>query len=710
MRLFKIDLNKKKVERVSENKGKIKEFAISPDKNWIVTNENQNIHYKYDNKIPPRQFLYNLEKNTREEIFTKESLDPNGYKWALDSKGFYCSYKISNEPDDDYISIPALYYFDVEEKEGQPVPMDWEWKLGFFGYYVTADGVLASLANGPRNKLAFYQKGGGNWKKHELKGEKYKNIFIDAVSSDGKKVIYNYTTADKPAVIKTAKIQDHELIEKKKIIQLNKWMEKKEIARSEVIEWKGAKGDKVNGIIYYPHDYDPDRKYPLMLSIHGGPSGADLDRFSESWADYPNILTSRGSFVLKVNYHGSGNHGLEWVDAIREKYYEYEITDIMTGIDHLIDKNMVDEDSLGIMGWSNGAILAIQSVIESDRFNVAAPGAGDVNWTSDYGNCAFGAGFDNAYFGGPPWERPQYYLNKSPLFKMEKVTTPTIIFFGTEDTSVPTEQGWQHYRAMQQIGKAPVRFLLFPGEPHGLRKLTHKRRKMEEELRWFNKYFFGTHKEPNEAFKEDSPLAEILKLEESASSNGLFGKQYKDKLIPETVQQDSLKVGKFEVTRAQYAEFDSDYEYDPVTGNYPANDISAQEAQAYCMWLSDLTGKQYRLPLKKESKSLIDLVKSSQDANNLNYWAGYEINIDDAGEIKNKIEQLNKKELLQPVGNFTPVGKNNIYDLGGNVAEWCQSEDEPIILGPSAITPVNVKTDYESPAQEYVGFRIILEE
>ena len=709
VRLFQISLKNKEVERISENKGKVNEFAISPNGKWIVTNENQNIHYQYDNRIPPKQYLYNLENATREEIFTKESLDPRSYKWSLDSRGFYCTYRISKEPDDDYISIPALYYFDVENGEGQSVPLNWDWKMGFFGYFVTSEGVLTSLANGPHNKLAFYQKQEKGWNKQNLEDKKQENIFIKAVSDDGKKVIYTYTTASHPAEIKTAKINNSKLIEKKEIIKINKWTDKKEIAKSEVIYWKGARGDKVNGILYYPHDYDPDKKYPLMCSIHGGPSSADLDIFSESWAEYPNILASRGSFVLKVNYHGSGNHGLEWVDAIREHYYEYEVPDIMKGIDHLIDKDMVDPDSLGIMGWSNGAILSIQSVIESDRFNVTAPGAGNVNWTSDYGNCAFGAGFDNAYFGGPPWEKTKYYIKKSPLFKMEKVTTPTIIFFGTEDRAVPTEQGWEHYRALQQIGKAPVRFLLFPGEPHGLRKLSHQRRKMEEELRWFNKYFFGLQEKENEAFKKKSPLANALKLQKAESSEGFFGEKYQGTLIPEAVKQDSIIVGRFEVTRALYAEFDDDYTFSPVKGNYPVNNITYEKAKDYCQWLSKLTGKQYRLPSKKEFDKLANLVDKSEKSNNLNYWAGYDINIDDAELLHTKIEK-EKTDLIKAVGSFLPVGENDLYDLGGNVAEWCiDNKSQPKVLGASAINPVNVKTEYEKPPLKYTGFRVIME-
>ncbi len=712
VRLFQIEVKSKKVTRLSMNSGKINEFAISPDGRWVVTSEAQNIHYPYDYRVPPRQFLYDLKNKTREEIFTEKNMKPHRFVWKLDSKGFFCAQSISSRPGDDYVGIPVLYYFDIKDKKYERVPLDWKWKLGFSGYHATAEGLLVSLANGPWNKLAFYNKKYGVWNRSWLEDKHGKNIYINSVGKDGRTTIFTYTTASLPPQIRCGKIQDHRLLSQKTIIKLNKWTAKKYIAKTEVIRWKGARGDEVDGILYYPYDYQQGKKYPLIASIHGGPSGVDRDSFRESWSSYPNVLASRGSFVLKVNYHGSGNYGLEWIESIKNHYYEYEVPDILKGIDYLIKKGLVDPYRLGIMGWSNGAILSIQCVIETNRFKVVAAGAGDVNWTSDYGNCAFGAAFDNAYFGGPPWKRPKYYIKKSPLFKMEKVTTPTIIFFGTEDTNVPTEQGWEHYHALQQIGKVPVRFILFPGEPHGLRKLTHQRRKMEEELKWFDMYLFKKNTPCNEAFKKDSPLDLKLKIAKAKRVNQLYGENIKSTLIPEVVKFDTLMLGRFEVTRAQYGAFDKNYHYEKWTGNYPANGISFEKAKEYCEWLSKLTGRHYRLPSTKEAEMLVERAKSNlNNENNLDYWAGYSITPDDAALLQPKIQEIEKNgTLLKPVGSFRPIGNSNVYDLGGNVAEWCVTKNrDGKIFGGSVITPKDPKSVYSPPSLKYVGFRVILE-
>jgi dipeptidyl aminopeptidase/acylaminoacyl peptidase len=356
---------------------------------------------------------------------------------------------------------------------------------------------------------------------------------------------------------------------------------KKPISKREIITWKGARDDTVEGILYYPYRYEEGKKYPLIVMIHGGPYGADMDFFANSWARPVHIWTERGAFILNVNYHGSSNYGLEFGESIAGHYYEYEVPDIENGVDYLIGQGKIDENKLGIIGWSNGAILGTALTIHTDRYKVASLGAGDVNWTSDYGNCSFGVSFDNYYFGGPPWEIPQEYIRLSPLFQMQKVTTPILIFHGDKDVNVPYEQGWEFYRALQQIGKAPVRFISFPGEAHSPRKLVHMRRKVSEEIRWIETYLFKTYKEKNESLKKGSPLSQLETSLKIAAVDGLYGIDKNGVLIPETVTFKKKTIGRFEVTRAQWAAFDKNYTVEKGTGNYPVTGITHKQAQEY---------------------------------------------------------------------------------------------------------------------------------
>src|SRR5690242_19322765 len=118
-------------------------------------------------------------------------------------------------------------------------------------------------------------------------------------------------------------------------------------ARAEVIRWKGSNNDEVDGVLHYPANYEAGKKYPLITAIHGGPTGSDMDFWENSWAYPLQLLTQRGAFVLQVNYHGSGNHGLKWVESICcGKYYDLETPDINAGVDFLIEKGFVDGDKV----------------------------------------------------------------------------------------------------------------------------------------------------------------------------------------------------------------------------------------------------------------------------------------------------------------------------------------------------------------------------
>lgn len=706
-RLFLFDIKKKKFIRLTENNDQITNFALSHDKKWILTRNSQSVLFQVDQKIKPKYFLINIKDKSSTELFTDPKFKPNMFTWSMDDKGFYFSVTRTS----DYVhggpGANFLYYFDLKTRTHLEVPLDWEWGLFYFGFQVRKDGFITSLANGARPKWRRYYKKSNSYTYKELENKHYPNIYSLILHKKGNKAIYSYSSASNPAQLFLATLEGNVLKTKREITELNTHLKNKTKAKTEVIKWTGALDEEIEGILYYPHHYKKGKRYPLILMIHGGPTGVDMDAFRESWAAYPNIMAQKGAFVLRANYHGSGGYGQKFAESIKGHYYEYEIPDMLKGIDELIKKGMVDPDRLGTMGWSNGGILTIGLSVWTDRFKIAGVGAADVNWISDYGNCAFGVSFDNYYFKGTPWDELEHYIQKSPLFHLKEMKVPTIIFHGTEDTNVPYEQGWEYYRALQQIGKAPVRFIVFPGQPHGLGKLTHQQRKMEEEITWFDKYFFQTREAKNEAFKKGSPLDIALKKTKCAKVGNLYGKKVKDSLVPELVKSENLEVGRFEVTRAQWASFDKKYKYESGTGNYPVSGISFEQAEKYVSWLKKITGKEYRLPTVKEAEKLAK--KGQKNGNTLDFWAGYSLNPDDAKLFLNKIKALKGfTPLLLPVDRFLAEGEEMICGLGGNVAEWAvDDKGSGQIIGRNAITAADPYEKY-TPPLEYVGLRVVL--
>jgi dipeptidyl aminopeptidase/acylaminoacyl peptidase len=707
VRLFKVSIKSREVERLTDNADRIQFFALSPDGSKAVTIHDRSLRYIYDQKIKPATFLYDLKSGARKQIFEDRKFNIQQIKWTRDGRGFYATSAFTNHPQYVNATITELYYYDVGSGAAAKVDLDWE--NGLAGdFEVAADGFVALLASGARHKLARYWRQENSWRREWIVGEHSSNIFGIELGKDDKTLLYAHSTASKPTEWYRAKLEGSRIDSPVQLTDINQHLKDKTIARTEVIRWKGALDEEVEGILYYPHNYEPGKRYPLVVMIHGGPASADLDAWSESWAYPQNLMNQRGAFVLKPNYHGSSNYGLKWVESISGgKYYDLEVPDIEKGVDHLIAKGLVDPQRLGVMGWSNGAILTIALTVTTTRYKAASAGAGDVEWASDWANAHFGAAFDNYYFGKSPLEDPMLYIKKSPFYRLDKVVTPTIIFFGTEDTNVPTQQGWMHYRALQQLGRADVRFILFPAEKHSLQKLTHQRRKLEEELAWFDKYLFKTLAPGDEALKPDSPLAQALKLKRLRSDGIRYGILQNGYLIPEVVRYGDIEIGRFEVTRAQYAQFDRNYAVEPGKENFPANGITFEQAKAYCEWLSRLTGQTYRLATEEEAEKIYS--KSAASENTLDHWAGYAVNPDDAARLKEKIRELGgKAPLLKEVGSFKGVGDDPVFDLGGNVAEWVITKDgggRP--LGGSADQPADAKLKSRNPAPDYIGFRVV---
>jgi dipeptidyl aminopeptidase/acylaminoacyl peptidase len=718
VRLFKVVVASKKVTRLSGNADRIELLAVSPDGRRAVTINARSLRYVYDQKIKPAVFLTDLETGERKAIFTDPALTIQDVRWAADGKGFYATNAFSNDPRYSIATVTQLYYCDAATGAARQIDLGWERGLadqGANGYrpglVVAPDGFVALLADGARNRLARYTRSGPtSWKREELTGEHAGHVFGLQLSADGKELLYAHSSAASPTQWYRARLDGNRLSAPSAVTTLNDGFKKKPPLRAEVVRWKGALGESVEGLLIYPQGYKEGTKYPLVVAIHGGPFYADLDAWHASWAYPIPLLAQRGAFVLKPNYHGSSNYGLAFADSIaRGKYYDLPVEDIERGVDALIERGLVDGARLGCMGWSNGAILTAALIAHTTRFRAASAGAGGAEWVADWGACEFGACFDEYYFGKLPLEDPQLYLKLAPLYQFDKVRTPTILFQGDADRNVPPHHAWTQFRALQQFGKAEVRLVFFPGEPHSPAKLAHQRRKVEEELRWFDRHLFASAREEDEAVKADSPLGRALRLRKVPRDGDRYGVRVKDRLVPETVAHAGLEVGRFEVTAAQYAEFDRNYKVEPGRGNHPAHGITFEQAKGYCRWLSELTGKTYRLPSEAEGEELYGGADGDGE-NTLDHWAGYAVNPDDAGRLRAKLKDLGSgAALLCEVGGFKGAGDEEpVFDLGGNVAEWVVRKDgKGRPAGGCAAAPADAGPGNEPPAK-YVGFRVVL--
>ncbi|MEO8450162.1 MAG: S9 family peptidase [Gemmatimonadota bacterium] len=267
------------------------------------------------------------------------------------------------------------------------------------------------------------------------------------------------------------------------------------LPRQEAIGWTGKDGTTVEGLLYYPADYVPGRRYPLAVSTHGGPAASDKFGFGIPaiyWVNDHAVLTGLGYAVLKPNYRGSTGYGDAFLRDMVGHYFQNAHLDVLAGVDKVVSMGIADPDRLVKMGWSGGGHMTNKLITYTDRFKAAASGAGASNWISMYSESDNRRG-RTAWFGGTPWQKDapiEVYWESSPLKYASKVKTPTIFLVGASDLRVPPPQSVEMYRALKS-NRVPTHLYLFPREPHVLGELRHQLFKINVELDWFEKYARG---------------------------------------------------------------------------------------------------------------------------------------------------------------------------------------------------------------------------
>ena len=260
------------------------------------------------------------------------------------------------------------------------------------------------------------------------------------------------------------------------------------LPRQERIEWKGADGNTVEGLLYYPLDYAQGTRYPLVVQAHGGPEASD--KFGIGGVqNYVPVLAAKGYAVLQPNYRGSSGYGDAFLRDMVGHYFQNAHLDVLAGVDYLIKAGIADPDHLVMMGWSGGGHMTNKIITATGRFKAASAGAGAADWISMYAQSDTRT-FRTPWFGGTPWQKDapiSVYWDNSPLKDVSKVSTPTIFLVGQNDPRVPEPQSIEMYRALKSNG-IPTHLYVAPREPHGWAELRHVLFKMNAELAWFEKY------------------------------------------------------------------------------------------------------------------------------------------------------------------------------------------------------------------------------
>ena len=269
------------------------------------------------------------------------------------------------------------------------------------------------------------------------------------------------------------------------------------LASREMIEWKSTDGTPIQGVLIKPSDYDPARKYPLLVVIHGGPTGTDrpipsADRY------YPvERFAAKGALILRPNYRGSAGYGERFRALNVRNLGLGDYQDVISGVDYLIGKGLVDKDRVGAMGWSEGGYISAFITTYSDRFRAVSVGAGISDWMTYYVNTDIHP-FTRQYLKATPWDDPAIYQKTSPIYYVKQAKTPTLIQHGEQDKRVPPPNAFELYRALKDRG-VPVKLVLYKGFGHAINKPKQQRAVMELNYDWFAKYIWGEELPPDSA-------------------------------------------------------------------------------------------------------------------------------------------------------------------------------------------------------------------
>ena len=265
------------------------------------------------------------------------------------------------------------------------------------------------------------------------------------------------------------------------------------LPRQEKVTWKGADGVTIEGLLFYPLGYEPGRRYPLVVQLHGGPTDSDKFGYGAGVVvNYVPVLAAKGYAVLRPNYRGSTGYGDDFLRDVVGHYFRNMHLDVMAGVDALIQQGIVDPDRLAVTGWSAGAHLTNKLITFTDRFKAASSAAGIANMISLFAQSDARTSRTN-WFGSTPWvpNAPiDQFWDDSPLKDASRAKTPTIFFAGQDDPRVPLPQSVEMFRALRANG-VTSRLYVAPREGHQWGELRHQLSKANAELEWFEKYVMG---------------------------------------------------------------------------------------------------------------------------------------------------------------------------------------------------------------------------
>ncbi len=404
-------------------------------------------------------------------------------EWSPDSKAFIYRSSIDDSVTN-FFRNSRLFIYDVTNGKSKEIGSDIDENKGIYKW--NDKGIFFSASQKMKTALYRMDPQTGISKKISIPFDSYGSVSF-AKNSD--MVALNARNFSDINDIYTGKLEG----DWKKISELNTQISNWNTPLNEIIEWKSKDGTVIEGVLLKPRNYDPSKKYPLLVVIHGGPTGIDRPEPTPT-SVYPIMQwTEKGALVLRVNYRGSAGYGEKFRALNVRNLGVGDMWDVMSGIDFLKQKNMIDTSRMGCMGWSQGGYISAFLTTNTTVFKAISVGAGISDWVTYYVNTDI-TPFTRQYLKATPWQDMDIYTKTSPMTNINKAQTPTLIQHGEFDKRVPIPNAYQLYRGLQDRG-IPSRMIVYKGFGHGITKPKERLAAIWHNWQWFNHYVFGEQEE-----------------------------------------------------------------------------------------------------------------------------------------------------------------------------------------------------------------------
>jgi dipeptidyl aminopeptidase/acylaminoacyl peptidase len=399
---------------------------------------------------------------------------PDQLSWSPDSRFIALTGAQLPDPGDERVYVVNAASGEATTLDPRGMTPSW---AGFQG-----DDLLVLSVAGQRTLLERTDPAGSEWETLDL-DPSIDGGWIDglAVAANSHGITMAVAQPDRPADLWFASRDGAAA----RLTDLNPQLDGVAFAQMEALTWQGADGLALEGWLLRPPGRDAEERLPLVVDVHGGPSGVWGNKFHGTWHDWGQALAARGFAVLLPNPRGSTGRGGAFTGANRHDFGGRDLDDILRGVDLLVERGVADPQRLGIGGWSYGGFMTTYAITQTNRFKVAVAGAAPTNWVSKVGTTDIGP--FNEWNVGVVAREPDLAWERSPIRYLSRVTTPTLVVHGEADKRVPVTQGIEFYQGLKSAG-VETEFISYPRQEHSFHERAAQLDLLQRVVAWFERF------------------------------------------------------------------------------------------------------------------------------------------------------------------------------------------------------------------------------